>query len=107
MYKSAITLYAQNMETQQRQQQEQTVWECVNALGVVVDKEELFKALKYDRDQYNKGYKDGVNEVLGKIRAKIEEGAKIVQHVNIEKAKALCWCLDVIDKYTEESEGNE
>lgn len=43
-------------------------------------------------------------DVLDKIRAKIEEGAKIVQHVNIEKAKALCWCLDVIDKYIAESE---
>lgn len=43
-------------------------------------------------------------DVLDQIKAKIEEGAKIVQHVNIEKAKALCWCLEVIDKYTEESE---
>lgn len=43
-------------------------------------------------------------DVLDQIKAKIEEGAKIVQHVNIEKAKALCWCLDVIDKYMAESE---
>ena len=28
-------------------------------LGVVVDKEELLKALEYDRDQYEKGYDEG------------------------------------------------
>ena len=31
-------------------------------ITLIVDKEELLKALKYDRDQYNEGYKDGVNE---------------------------------------------
>lgn len=62
MYESPITLYVQNMESQLYQKKEQTVWEAVNALGVVVDEEELSKALKYDRDQYSKGYKDGVNE---------------------------------------------
>ena len=28
-------------------------------VGVYVDKEELIKALKYDREQYQKGYEDG------------------------------------------------
>lgn len=51
-----------------------------------------------------KEYEEPKEDVLDKIRAKIEEGAKIVQHVNIEKAKALCWCLDVIDKYIAERE---
>lgn len=62
MYESPITLLVQNMESQLYQKKEQTVWEAVNALGVVVDEEELSKALKYDRDQYNEGYKDGVND---------------------------------------------
>lgn len=43
-------------------------------------------------------------DVLDEIKAKIEEGAKIIHYVNMEKAKALYWCLEVIDKYTEESE---
>jgi len=71
MYESPITLLVQNMESQLYQKKEQTVWEAVNALGVVVNKEELSKALKYDRDQYSKGYKDGGNEVLDKIKAEI------------------------------------
>lgn len=74
MYKSPITLLVQNVEKQlhqEKEQSEQTIYQCVNSFGVVVDKEELFKALKYDRDQYSKGYKDGANEVLDKIKAEI------------------------------------
>lgn len=42
--------------------------------------------------------------VLDKIRAEIEEHAKINQHLNTDRARALCWCLDVIDRYKAESE---
>jgi len=45
--------------------------------------------------------------VLNKIRAEIEEHAKINQHLNTDRARALCWCLDVIDKYKAESELQE
>ena len=53
----------------------QSVWK----LGVNVDKDELIKALKYDRDQYNKGYYDGrmyqppVMTNADKIRAMTDE----------------------------------
>ena len=36
------------------------------AMAIDIDKQELIRALKYDRDQYNKGYEDG-------YRAKITE----------------------------------
>lgn len=39
-----------------------------------------------------------------KIRAEIEEHAKINQNLNIDRARAICWCLDVIDKYKAERE---
>ena len=32
--------------------------------GVAVNKEELIKAINYDRDQYNKGYCDGFNTAI-------------------------------------------
>jgi hypothetical protein len=32
--------------------------------GVTVNKEELIKAINYDRDQYNKGYCDGFNTAV-------------------------------------------
>jgi len=43
-------------------------------------------------------------EVLDKIRAEVEEHAKINQNLNTDRARALCWCLDVIDKYKAETE---
>ena len=41
--------------------------DCINVVqhyGFNVDKDELMKALNYDRDQYNKGYQDGVKKAL-------------------------------------------
>lgn len=35
------------------------VWDAVMKCGVNVDKEELIRALRYDRGQYEKGYQDG------------------------------------------------
>ena len=37
------------------------VTQCIN-VGITVDKDELLKALKYDRDQYMHGYSEGVND---------------------------------------------
>lgn len=49
--------------------------ECENgALKVVreyfplVNKDELAKALQYDRDQYDKGYADGVNDMAERLK---------------------------------------
>ena len=38
---------------------EDSVCEAVQSVGVNVDKDELVKALQYDRDQYAKGFADG------------------------------------------------
>ena len=42
--------------------------------------------------------------ILENIRAEIEAHALFYQNLNIDRARALCWCLDVIDKYKTESE---
>ena len=69
MYKSPINIFEEigNQFIQQKNKAiEDAVVEAVFNIGVTVDKEELIKALKYDREQYNKGYKDGIKE--GAIR---------------------------------------
>lgn len=35
------------------------IYEAIVNVGVNVDKDELIRALQYDRDQYDKGYEDG------------------------------------------------
>ena len=47
------------IQSQMQMQVEDYIMKAVMKLGINVDKEELLKALKYDRNQYNKDYKDG------------------------------------------------
>ena len=73
MYKSPIEMIYGKLETQMVQEDEKTVIKAIQKVGVNVDKGELISALRYDRNQYTKGYEDGKNEVLDKIRSEIAE----------------------------------
>lgn len=55
MYKSPIEI----MQTGMRVQMENGIMKAVQDVGIHVDKDELLKALAYDREQYQKGYEDG------------------------------------------------
>ena len=55
MYQSPIEIITKQMRTQF----EDNVFKAIQDYGIAVDKDELIKALKYDRDQYEKGYADG------------------------------------------------
>lgn len=58
MYQSPIDVIVGKMQTKF----ENGVLEAVQKQGIFVDKEELIKALQYDREQYEKGYADGLRE---------------------------------------------
>lgn len=58
MYKSPIEV----MRTQMHRTIEDEILKEVYRVGVIVDKEELVKALEYDRRQYLKGYRDGFED---------------------------------------------
>jgi hypothetical protein len=55
MYKSPIEIIYGQMQTQM----EGDILRAVQNYGINVDKEELIRALQYDRDQYHKGFRDG------------------------------------------------
>lgn len=57
MYESPIKMIMAETE----HMMEDEVFKAIQRCAVDVDKEELIKALKYDRDQYEKGYEDGLN----------------------------------------------
>lgn len=57
MYQSPINIITRQMQTKF----ENDVFKAVQEYGVVVDKDELIKALKYDRNQYEQGYRDGLS----------------------------------------------
>ena len=77
MYESPIEMIMTDMQTQIVKQQENDIYQAVQKYGIVVDKEELFKALQYDREQYTKGYKDALDEIkrylVDKLREKQQE----------------------------------
>lgn len=54
MYKSPITIYQNQME----KKVENEIFKAIKSFHVDIDKEELLKALKYDRAQYQQGYED-------------------------------------------------
>ena len=50
----------------------------IEEVGVVVDKEELIRALNYDRDQYSKGLEEGLraastDELLAELKRRLEK----------------------------------
>ena len=47
---------------------ENMMWSAVLKVGITVDKEELIKALRYDRGQYEKGYHDGIHDSAGELQ---------------------------------------
>ena len=67
-YESPIVMFANNVQTDY----ENGIIKAVQNVGFNVNKEELIKALQYDRGQYEKGFTDGrpkwisVNEKLPK-----------------------------------------
>ena len=56
-YESPIQI----MLGQMRMEQENGIYKVIQEQGIAVDKDELIKALRYDRDQYDKGYVNGYN----------------------------------------------
>ena len=55
MYKSPIELIIGKMQIQI----DDDIYRAVQNVGINVDREELLKALEYDRGQYEKGFDDG------------------------------------------------
>ena len=60
MYKSPIEIIYGQTQTQI----EGDVFRAIQSYGINVDKEELIRALKYDRDQYEKGYADAMASIV-------------------------------------------
>lgn len=65
-YIPPIKIYQTEMQTTL----ENNVMSVAQSMGVDVNKEELLKALNYDRDQYTKGYEAGYNKAYQEMHDK-------------------------------------
>ena len=72
MYKSPIQIVTDDINYAMRAKIDDTIYQAVLKYDVAVDKDELVKALTYDRQQYDKGYSDGymkgTTETLEKVK---------------------------------------
>ena len=67
MYKSPIELLIDDINHQIVKQQDEEIYQAVLHYVPNVDKEELIRALQYDRDQYEKGYADGKADAMADL----------------------------------------
>jgi hypothetical protein len=58
-WESPIKTITEQIYKETARRLDETVYEAVLNTNVIVDKDELVKALQYDREQYDKGYKNG------------------------------------------------
>lgn len=63
-YKSPIETIWSDIEHDYVERFDQMVLNAVQSVGIRVNKEELVKALAYDRDQYRKGWEDRDSELV-------------------------------------------
>ena len=54
-----------------KEKTEEMVFTEIKRIGIEVDKEEMIKALMYDRNRYEKGYKDGYNKAIDEFVEKL------------------------------------
>ncbi len=78
MYKSPI-----DATTSQLQMQiEGEILKAVQKVGVSVDKDELIRALQYDRQQYDKGYQDAMDSIVRCKDCKYMENREFGRYCN-------------------------
>lgn len=73
MYKPPIEMVMEEVFQKMDEDFENSIFKAIQKVGINVDKEELLKALIYDRGQYDKGYEDAMNEVKHPQPLKFEE----------------------------------
>lgn len=60
------------IQSEMRMQYEDGVMKAVQRVGFDVNKEELAKALQYDREQYDKGYADAIEEFSERLKERFK-----------------------------------
>lgn len=88
-----------------KEKTEEMVFTEIKRIGIDVNKEELIKALQYDRKKYEKGYSDGyakaIDEFAERLKPIIDE--KIKGWTNSDDLRR--WCERSIDEIAEEMRG--
>ena len=72
-YISPIELTIKRISEELIEKQEGQVMQAIYQQGITVNKEELIKALDYDRDQYEQGFRDGQKSIKEALKKATQE----------------------------------
>ena len=82
MYESPIKIITGQIKTNY----EDAIYRAVQNVGINVDREELIKALEYDRGQYEEGFREGEKHTLRQIKDLLPEWLYTAIKENLIKA---------------------
>ena len=82
MYESPIKIITGHIKTNY----EDAIYSAVQNVGINVDREELLKALEYDRGQYEEGFREGEKHTLQQIKNLLPEWLYTAIKENLIKA---------------------
>ena len=101
-YESPIKLIetmTENIVDETNKAVDEYIYKSVLNVGVEVDRDELIRALRYDRDQYEKGYRDGMEAaketMVEVVRCK---DCKLADWYLAENGNYYCHCIES-DRY--------
>ena len=83
-YKAPIQIVQEQMSSIESQLANETL-KVIHKYGIYVDKDELIKALNYDRQQYDKGFEDGVNKSTQELLEILKENDCYISTAVINK----------------------
>lgn len=64
-YKSPVEInYSDTIIKEIVKENDERIYQAIIEQSIQVDKEELIKAIQYDRHQYEKGYQDGIDDAV-------------------------------------------
>ena len=82
MYESPIKIIIGKIQTQI----DDEIYRAVQNVGINIDKEELLKALEYDRGQYEEGFREGEKHTMRQIKDLLPEWLYAAIKENLIKA---------------------
>lgn len=81
-YESPIVVSFEQIANEIRERQEDAVVATISErMAVDIDKNELTKALAYDRDQYSKGFSNGYEKALADVRLQLSQVVGILNDI--------------------------
>lgn len=89
-YESPIMFITEQMTTELQKQTENNLYNIIQKYNISVDREELIKALKYDRKQYELGFKDGLREA--------DKWIKVEDKMPNEGETVLIYCPEFLEE---------